>query len=189
MPTTRKNSLTPLPGRGLGGDEVELGRVVGVFGVRGEVRVHLHNRESSVLLRGTHDVVLVLPDGSRARAGLQCRPGAGKRILGRLEGVGSREGAAELKNTLIVIPRDALPAVDEGEFYVADLQGLRVLVDGVDRGRVVDVHNTPGGDLLEVKVAGELHFVHFSGPHVLEVDVAGGTLSVDPVAIDDEATG
>ena len=30
-------------------DLIELGSVVGIFGVRGEVRLHLHNREGSVL--------------------------------------------------------------------------------------------------------------------------------------------
>ena len=36
--------------------------VAGVFGVRGEVRLHLHNREESVLLDETLPVVLVAPD-------------------------------------------------------------------------------------------------------------------------------
>ena len=41
-----------------GPDEVSLGWIVGVFGVRGEVRLHLHNR-SSQLLRGGQMVDLL----------------------------------------------------------------------------------------------------------------------------------
>ena len=68
-PTGKSSSSTEarfrtLSGRGLSEDEVELGRIVGVFGVRGEVRVHLHNREGSVLLDDPWDVILVPPHHS-----------------------------------------------------------------------------------------------------------------------------
>ena len=58
---------TPLPGRGLAVDELELGSLMGAFGVRGEVRVWLHHPESD-LLATPREVVLVAPDGSRRRA-------------------------------------------------------------------------------------------------------------------------
>ena len=81
-----RSSPSPLPGRGPQPDEVELGHVSGVFGVRGEVRLHLHNRDS-ILLEGPVDAVLVGPDGARTGVEIVARPGAGKRIIGRITGL------------------------------------------------------------------------------------------------------
>lgn len=180
---TAKSSLQPLPGRGLLDDEVELGEVVGIFGVKGELRVHLHSHRDSVLLEGPVDVVLIAPDGGRRSASLSCRPGAGKRILGRIRGVSQREQAAELMKTRIAIARHALPPAGEGEFYVADLQGLTVEVDGVARGRVVDVAHTAGGDLLELSIDRDVLFVAFASEAILQVDLEGGRLVLDPSAL------
>jgi len=146
--------------------------------------VHLHNRESSVLLDGPCAVVLIAPDGSRSTTGLSCRPGAGKRILGRLDGLTDRDAAAALKGTRIAIARQDLPSTDPGEFYVADLQGLSVLIDGQARGRVTDVHETAAGDLLELSVDGEVHFVPFSDPAVGRIDVQAGTLELHEEALE-----
>lgn len=175
-----------MPGRGVARDEVELGKVVGVFGVRGEVRLHLHNRESSVLLDAPADVVLVAPDGSRRSARLACRPGAGKRILGRIEGLDQREEAAAMKGTRIAMARADLPPTDEGEFYVTDLQHLPVFIDGEAVGKVVDIHTTAGGDLLEARIDGDSVFVPFASPLVLEVDVEAGQVVLDPAVLEED---
>jgi 16S rRNA processing protein RimM len=109
----------------LGPDEVELARIVGVYGTNGEVRVHLHNRESP-LLRRWCEVVLVAPDGTRAAGRLRVRPGAGGREIGTLQGLRSREEAAASMGTIIGVLRSELPAPDEDEAYVIDLVGLPV---------------------------------------------------------------
>ena len=67
-------------------DEVRLGRVSGVFGVSGELRLFLHNRESELFAGDGAVVTLVSPSGNRESHRLRSRHGAGKRILGRIEG-------------------------------------------------------------------------------------------------------
>lgn len=120
-------------------DRIELGSVVGVFGVRGEVRLHLHNREGSVLEEGC-PVVFVAPDATERTASLTVRPGAGKRILGKIEGITTPEAAAELVGWRVEVQRDALPELDDGEFYVADLVGMSVEdEDGTVLGTLADV--------------------------------------------------
>ena len=59
-------------------DRVELGEVVGVFGVWGEVRLFLANPASDTLHQ-SRTVVLVMPDGVERPVRMVVRPGAGKR--------------------------------------------------------------------------------------------------------------
>ena len=148
---------TPGPFRMAGppaGEEVEIGYVSGIFGVRGEVRLHLHHRESPLLDDG-HDVVLVDSKGGRWGAHLRSRAGAGKRILGRFRTQLTREQAADLKGWTIRVLASALPTLDEGEFWVWQLEGVDVRVDGTVVGTVVTVHATGPVDVFEVRITGE----------------------------------
>lgn len=131
--------------------KVELGRVSGVFGVRGEVRLYLHN-PSSFLLDGEHDVELVGPDGQVKAARLSARPGAGKRILGRIAGIEDRDSAAALMGWQIRVARRALPDLEPDEYYVWQMEGAEVQVLGRagSLGRVVTVHQTGPIELIEI---------------------------------------
>ncbi len=135
------------------GDVVELGSIVGVFGVTGEVRVHLHN-PSSPLLRAPRSVILQPPGGPSRRAVLSVRPGAGKRILGRIEGLEDREVAATLTGTRILVPVSELPPEDEGEIYVHRLIGSQVRIGDAVVGELVQVHDTGPTVILEITTGG-----------------------------------
>lgn len=163
-------------------DRLELGSVVGVFGVRGEVRLHLHNREESVL-EEPRNVVLVSPEGAEREATVSVRPGAGKRIIGRVAGVTTPEAAAELVGHTVFIDRALLPEPGEGEFYVADLLGLSVEDEaGTVLGTLEDV--VPGErDVWVVATdAGEAFLVP-SADTVLRVDHEAGVIVVRPGAL------
>ena len=166
-------------------DRIELGAVVGVFGFRGELRLHLHNREDSVL-GAAREVYLRAPDGTERVATVSVRPGAGKRIIARVEGVDDFDTASALVGATVLVDRESLPPVAAGEFYVADLVGLTV----------EDPEGTVLGTLRDV-VAGERDvwvidtdhgeaFVLATPENVIEVDhergvivVAGGALVGD----------
>lgn len=186
------SSLFPRRADGVGflDEEVELGSIEGVFGVRGEVRVHLHNRESELLAR-PRAVVLVDPSGGRFDGTLQVRPGAGGRVLGTLTGLttpsGSleREVAATLKGWRFGVAKAELPKLRSDELYVWQLEGLQAVCDGEPVGRVDTVHATPGGDVLEiVRPGGDTLFVILASDLVLGVDVDAGTVTLDRDALD-----
>ena len=158
------------------GEELELGYISGVFGVNGEVRLHLHHREST-LLAGGQDVVLVDPSGARWSARLSSRAGAGRRVLGRFRQPLSREQAAELKGWTIHVPTRVLPELGEGEFWVWQIRGAPVRVDGARVGVVVDVHASGPVDVFELRLDGEKE--HVFVPAVRERVVAAGPDGLD----------
>ena len=55
-----------------------------------------------------------------------------KALLMRLQGVGSREDAESLRGYTLCVPREALPELEEGEYYHADLIGLDAFQGAVD---------------------------------------------------------
>ena len=176
--------FSPLPGDGRGDDEVELGFISGIFGVRGEVRVHLHNRESDFLSR-SRKVVFLAPDGNRYAGSLKCRAGAGKRMLGAIPQVLTREHASELRDWKLLISSKSLPQLEEGEFYVWRVIGLPAMVGDTEVGRVVDVHSSGPVDIFEIQTADGLSFVP-ALKGVLTVDVAAGRVELAEDALVEE---
>ncbi len=105
-------------------------------------------------------------------------------LIGRVDGVRSRDAADALRGQAFFVSRDALPAPDdEDDFYQADLIGLEaVLEDGSVIGSVRSVQDFGAGDLLDVRLAGEPRsvLVPFTKAVVPVVDIAGRRLVVVP---------
>jgi 16S rRNA processing protein RimM len=138
----------PPPSRGGRDKRIALAAIAGAHGIKGEVRLKLFS-DSIDSLSGHKKLYL----GGVARRLLAIREG--KTPVARFEGIADRGAAEALRGSLVEIDRDALPALDEGEYYHADLLGL----PAVDRageavGTVVAVENYGAGDLLEIELDG-----------------------------------
>ncbi len=157
-----------MTGNGAEPGELELGRVSGVFGFKGELRLFLHNPETDSFDEPRR-VVLLRPDGARFEATLSVRPGAGKRLLGWVEGVEGEDAAKALMEWTILVARSDLPEPDDG-FYVSDVLGWPVFVGDHKVGTVTGIHATDGDDVLEVGGGAEPLFVGMNERYVLDVD-------------------
>ena len=133
---------------------VPLGVIAKPHGIRGELRVHLYNPDSS-LLQGLEEVLLRTQEGEISVVGLKSF-GRGKGFLRvQLEGADSREIAESLRGVELCVPRASLPALPEGEHYFFDLEGLdAVAEDGTVIGQVSRVVALPSVDCLRVAVDG-----------------------------------
>jgi 16S rRNA processing protein RimM len=161
------------------GDELEFGEIVGVFGVHGDVRLHLHHRESTLLNSGL-EVILVDPSGQRWLTTIRTREGAGKRVIGRLSTSLTREEASGLKGWRVRVRTADLPPLEPGEFWVWQVLGARVWVGDEVVGRVREVHATGPVEVFEVSVPGSSDpvFVPAIEEHVAEV--VPGRLTLHP---------
>jgi 16S rRNA processing protein RimM len=101
-------------------------------------------------------------------------------VVVKVAGITTREAAEALNRIKLYIPRAALPAPDEEEFYYADLIGLDVQDQtGAVIGSIGSVYNHGSGDMLEVKQAGGRSMVvPFTKVQVPVVDVKGGKVVV-----------
>ena len=128
---------------------IALAAVAGAHGIKGELRLKLFS-DSAESLSG-HAKLYV---GGAERRLLSIRD-SGKTAVARLEGVEDRSAAEALRGSLVEIDRSALPPLEEGEYYHADLIGLPA-VDGEGGlvGVVAAVENYGAGDLLEIERGG-----------------------------------
>ena len=153
-----------------------VGRVAGAFGVRGEVRITAFTAEPDALLRYRD---LRRADGTSALTLLSGRPQKGA-LIARAKEVATREDAEALRGLELYVPRAALPAPAEDEFYVTDLIDLAATApDGTPLGRVKDVQNFGAGDLLEIEPPeGPTWWLAFTEATVPAVDIAAGRIVV-----------
>ena len=156
-----------------------MGVVVAAHGVRGEVRIQSHCEDPGDI--GSYGA---LTDESGRRSFTVHPFGAARgQVLARIEGVMDRNAAEALKGLRLYVARDALPPAADGEWYHADLIGLRVVgIDGKEYGKVLAVEDFGAGTLLEVGdgAGGRSFMLPFSDQAVPTVDIAAGVVTIDP---------
>lgn len=155
---------------------VVLGRIAGLYGVRGWVKIVSETDPRESILR--YAPWLVGPEWAVRRV-LEGRL-HGKGIVARLDGCEDRDQAALLVGRDIAVTRDQLPPARADEFYWIDLEGLAVVTDqGVDLGRVDHLFSTGVNDVLVVKGERERLLPFAWGDVVKDVDFARGCIQVD----------
>ena len=159
-------------------EPVILGRISGLFGVRGWVKVFSYTEPREAVLK--YENVLLRRDGNWRDARIAQGQRHGKSVIARIDGIGDRDAAAELIGVDIGINRDALPDPDAGQFYWTDLIGLVVRQkDGVEIGRIDAMLETGANDVMVVKGERERLIPFVMGKFVVGVDLAKGVVDVD----------
>ncbi|HVY49458.1 MAG TPA: ribosome maturation factor RimM [Minicystis sp.] len=164
--------------RSEGRDElVAIAEVARPHGVRGELRLKLYNEASNVLL-SKPGVLLELDDGARRPAAIATARRVNRGLLVELVGVADRDAADALRGARVLVRRDALPPLDEGEFYACDVEGARVLLGGEEVGRVTSLEEYPTCAALVVAGPTGKFEVPLVDAYVASVDVAKGVVEL-----------
>jgi 16S rRNA processing protein RimM len=153
---------------------IALAAVAGAQGVKGELRLKLFSDSIESLSR--HDMLYV---GGVERRLLAVRD-SGKTAVARFEGISDRSAAEALRGSLVEVDRATLPALEEGEYYHADLIGLEAIGrDGNRVGTVAAIENYGAGDLLEIEQPdGRKSLIPFK-PGI--ADLEDGRILLDPL--------
>ncbi|MGQ0697869.1 MAG: ribosome maturation factor RimM [Panacagrimonas sp.] len=164
-------------------DRLTLGKVAGVYGVKGWVKLVSFTRPIENLLDYS-------PCWIAKGSGFEAKLIEGKLhtsgLIARMSGpdghlIEDRDVAASLIGSEIQVERNCLPKPDDGEFYWFDLVGLAVKnLEGVSLGKVVEVTSNGAQDVLVLK-DGEterlIPFVH--GPIIQSVSLQDGVIVAD----------
>lgn len=188
----RRTAPTPAPDTGAGvaavpeppgePDLLVVGRIGKPQGIKGEVTVQVRTDDPDT--RFAAGAVLLTEPAGRGPLVVEGVRWQNGRLMVAFAGVADRNGAEQLRETLLQVDARTLPPPeDEDEFHDHVLRGMTaVLVGGEPLGEVVDVLHLPHGDVLVVRRAdnGAEVLVPFVKAMVPVVDVAARRLEVAP---------
>jgi 16S rRNA processing protein RimM len=155
-----------------------LGRISGLYGVRGWVKVHSYTDPREAILK--YGSWLLEQDGVWQETSVAEGRKQGKTVVARLVDVTDRDLAATYVGTMIGVARADLPATDSGEYYWTDLEGLQVVhTDGRALGKVAYILATGANDVLVIQGDQEILVPFVKDDVIKDVDFAKGIISVD----------
>ncbi len=161
-----------------GHGRISVGRISGVFGVRGWMRVYSYTAPRDNVIR--YSPWILSADGREQVLNVVAGQLHGEGVVVALEGVQDREAAAALIGAEILVDRSALGEAGESSFYWADLEGMKVrTVSGEVLGVVAQLFETGANDVMIV-VGAHRHLIPFVyGGVVKSVDEVRQEITVD----------
>jgi len=162
---------------------VELGKLVGVWGVKGWVKLHSYTRNRSDIAQySTWYLQEPRKNGEPVPIEvLNCRE-QGQGIVAQFEGINDRDRAMAMSGQKIFVKQSDLPVLPNGEYYWQQLIGLDVVNDSAKIGVIDSILETGANDVLVVKqeqqgLADVL--IPYTDNAVVGVDIEQGVMTVD----------
>ncbi|GHE74045.1 ribosome maturation factor RimM [Streptomyces spiralis] len=170
--------------------QLVVARIGRAHGIKGEVTVEVRTDEPE--LRLAPGAVLATDPASAGPLTIETGRVHSGRLLLRFEGVGDRNAAEALRNTLLIaeVDPDELPE-EEDEYYDHQLIDLDVVTeDGETVGRISEISHLPSQDLFIVeRPDGTEVMIPFVAEIVTEIDLEEqrAVIAPPPGLIDDRA--
>ena len=155
-------------------EDVVVGRVLGSWGRRGELKVQLHTDYEDRFASGS----TVYTEGVR-RIVEHSRPyKAG--ILVKLQGVNGRGSAERLRNAFLTVPATELPTLGESTYFYFQIIGMEVwTTEGEHLGFIHEIIETGSNDVYVVRrQSGRDILVPAIAEAIVEVNTERGRMTV-----------
>jgi 16S rRNA processing protein RimM len=155
------------------------GEISGVFGVKGWVKVFSYTEPRENILR--YSPWLLQKNDQRREVQVTGGQRHGGNVVAELAGIADRDDALALMGWKILIKKQQLPKPRPGEYYWADLVGLRVQTEvGISLGLVDHLLETGANDVIVVKDGDVERLIPFLQKQtVLRIDLEAGLMIVD----------
>jgi 16S rRNA processing protein RimM len=162
-------------------DLIVVGRILKTHGLKGALRI-VPLTDHPDRFRPRNRMILETPDGSRKPCTLVSVGGEPNRLIVSCEELSSIEEASPFVRGWIKIPESEVRPLPEGRFYHFDLIGSDVFrADGKRVGRIEDILETGGNDVLVVRNGDKEHLIPATREAVQAVDVAAKRVVLNPV--------
>jgi 16S rRNA processing protein RimM len=173
------------------GDAVEVGRILGAWGVKGGIKVKPFSSDPQALFSSKRWFVAPaeLKPGHRVPPLLRVVQAREQNdaVVATVQEVSDRDEAQALAGARVFIARSSFPTPEDNEFYWVDLIGLDVRNrEGVALGRVIGLIETGPHCVLRIEPAdlkadasAEQVLIPFVDAYVDRVDLPGRCIHVD----------
>jgi len=156
-----------------------LGRIVGAFGVRGEIKLESWTEPRSAIFR-YQPWILRSPNGQESTLEGARGRDTGKHLVARFPGIEDRDTVEAMHGTEVFVARSALPPPNADEYYWGDLEGRDVkTVEGVALGQVSHLFSTGANDVVVVRGDRERMIPFVVPEFVKSVDFEANLVVVD----------
>ena len=130
---------------------LELGQIVNVRGLKGEVKVNSFTDDNTKFER-LPKVFIKRNKGDLEERKIEKVSYNKNQVIIKFVGIDTIDEAEKLRNSFILVDRDDLGSLPEGIYYIADLIGLDVFTEeGELLGKVDDIYNTGANDIYVIK--------------------------------------
>ncbi|HED17568.1 MAG TPA: ribosome maturation factor RimM [Gammaproteobacteria bacterium] len=159
-------------------DTIQAGRISGLYGVRGWVKVYSYTQPRDNIIQ--YSPWLIKLNGQWRKFEIAEGRAHGKGVIVRLEGYQDRTGATELIGSDIEIRREQLPELTEDEYYWSELEGMEVRTNsGQSLGVVDHLLETGANDVLVIKGERERLIPYLRDDVIIDIDRQKKMIIVD----------
>jgi 16S rRNA processing protein RimM len=161
-------------------DFITIGQIVRAVGIRGEVKVKPLTDDKT-----RFDDLKIVYINKKPYKIACCRFDKDHVYLG-LHGVYDRNEAEKLKDLYLEIDRVNAVPLEEGSYFIADIEGCKLICDdGEEIGKVTDVSQYGAADVFTVKGASGVVRFPFLKKMIVKVDVEAGLIIVKRSVFDE----
>ena len=154
-------------------DKMVVGNISGVHGIKGEVKIYPMTDDVQRFL----DFKYLYYKGEKLD--IETVRIHKNSPLIKFKQVKDRTQAESMRGYVEVLREDAAP-LNEGEFYIEDLKGLKMLDINSDKeGVLVDILKTGSVDVIEFKLGDEVLLMPYLNEYVEEVNIEEGYMRAD----------
>ena len=164
-------------------DAVEVGRVLGAWGIKGWIKVQAFASDPQALF-STKRWHLRAPDGPGVMPPPLLRVTESREqgdfVVAGAQEVPDRNAAEALRGARVFVSRSSFPTAGADEYYWVDLIGCAVTNrDGVALGTVADLIDTGAHSVLRVVQGDDERLIPFVAAYIDTVDLPTRSITVD----------
>ena len=163
------------------GQYITIGRVSRLHGIKGNLRIHYYNETRSDFL-SYRKVYLEDRDGHLQAYEVKEAKIHNKFISARLKGCEGVADAEKLIGASVLVKRENLPPLEEGEYYWFEIIGMDVVTEeGRALGRVEAILPTGSNDVYLVQGRGREWLIPATEEVIVRLDREKGQMVIHPI--------
>ena len=158
---------------------LELGQIVNVRGLKGEVKLNSFAEDDAVF--ETLKTVFLKRKNEMIEKQIEKVSYTKNQVVLKFKDCNSIDEAEALRNTYLLVKREDLGELSEGVYYLADLIGLDVYTEeGELLGKVDDIYSTGANDIYVVKnEEGKEKLLPGIDEVIKNIDIEAGRITVN----------
>ena len=161
--------------------KIVIGKIIKPKGIKGEIKI-IPLTNSPERFRLLNEISVIEKNGKSATFEIEKVVVTNKTVNLKLKGIDTRNQALELKNKEIVINESQKFPLQEGDYYIYQIIGLKAVNEqGEFLGEVTDVLKNPGNDVFIIKKDNKEYLIPAVKEIITKIDLKKGKIIIKQI--------